>query len=93
MKRHIFFIGTLCNGGAERVVSILASQMARQGITVEILTYYDREDLIRQVERFLALSWEERKNMGLAGRAKVEKEFDRQIVIDQYLQEVQRIQA
>lgn len=43
MKRHIFFIGTLCNGGAERVVSILASQMARQGITVEILTYYDRE--------------------------------------------------
>lgn len=42
MKRHIFFIGTLCNGGAERVVSILAGQMAKQGLDVEILTYYDR---------------------------------------------------
>lgn len=42
MKRHIFFIGTLCNGGAERVVSILASHMAKQGIDVEVLTYYDR---------------------------------------------------
>lgn len=42
MKRHIFFIGTLCNGGAERVVSILASHMAKQGKDVEILTYYDR---------------------------------------------------
>ena len=42
MKRHIFFIGTLCNGGAERVVSILAGHMAKQGMDVEILTYYDR---------------------------------------------------
>ena len=42
MKQYLFFIGTLCNGGAERVVSILASQMAKQGMDVEILTYYDR---------------------------------------------------
>lgn len=42
-KRYIFFIGTLCNGGAERVVSILASKMAELGLEVEILTYYFRE--------------------------------------------------
>lgn len=42
MKRYVFFIGTLCNGGAERVVSVLASQMAKQGMPVEVLTYYDR---------------------------------------------------
>lgn len=42
MKRYIFFIGTLKNGGAERVVSILASCMAERGENVEILTYYDR---------------------------------------------------
>lgn len=48
----------------------------------------DSEDLIKQVEKFLALSWEERKKMGLAGRKKVEKEFDRNIVINKYLQEV-----
>ena len=50
----------------------------------------DSEDLIKQVEKFLALSWEERKNMGLAGRKKVEKEFDRSIVINKYLQEVEK---
>ncbi len=42
MKRHIFFIGTLRNGGAERVVSILASKLAEQGTETEILMYYDR---------------------------------------------------
>ena len=42
MKRYIFFIGTLRNGGAERVVSVLASQMAEQGLDVEILMYYDK---------------------------------------------------
>ena len=42
MKRHIFFIGTLRNGGAERVVSILASKMAEQGMDTEILMYYDK---------------------------------------------------
>lgn len=42
MKRYIFFIGTLRNGGAERVVSVLASQMAEQGVDVEVLMYYDK---------------------------------------------------
>lgn len=39
-KRYMFFIGTLCNGGAERVVSILASRMAEKGMDIEILKYY-----------------------------------------------------
>lgn len=42
MKRYIFFIGTLRNGGAERVVSVLASRMAEQGMDTEILMYYDK---------------------------------------------------
>lgn len=41
MKRYIFFIGTLCGGGAERVVATLSSCMAEQGMAVEVLTYYD----------------------------------------------------
>lgn len=46
----------------------------------------DSADLIEKIEMFLALSWEERKTMGLAGRAKVEREFDRRIVIKKYLE-------
>ena len=62
------------------------------GVNGYICKQNDSEDLTKQVEKFLSLSWEERKAMGLAGRKKVEKEFDRQIVIDKYLQEVKRVQ-
>ena len=49
----------------------------------------DSEDLIRKVEKFLALSHEQKMQMGLAGRAKVEREFDRQVVVDAYLKEME----
>lgn len=67
-------------------------EVIEDGVNGYLCKQNDSEDLIRQVEKFLALSWEERKAMGLAGRKKVEKEFDRQIVIDKYLQEVYRVQ-
>jgi galacturonosyltransferase len=33
---------------------------------------------------------EEHKAMGKAGRAKMEREYDRQIVVDAYLEEIER---
>ena len=66
-------------------------EVIEDGVNGYVCKQNDSADLIRQVEKFLALSWEERKNMGLAGRQKVEREFDRQIVIDKYLQEVHRV--
>lgn len=45
--------------------------------------------LIEAVEKFMLLSNDERKQMGLAGRAKVEKEFNRQIVVNKYMDEVE----
>ena len=41
MKKHMFFVGTLSSGGAERVISILTDKMVNKGFTVEILTYFD----------------------------------------------------
>lgn len=58
------------------------------GVNGFVCKQKDSEDLIKQIEKFLALSWEERKRMGLAGRKKVEKDFNRRIVINKYLQEV-----
>ncbi len=49
------------------------------------------QDLIEKIEEFLSLSWEQRKTMGLASRAKVEKEFDRQIVVEKYVNELNRL--
>lgn len=50
----------------------------------------DSDDLIGKIEEFLSLSWEERKAMGLAGRKKMENEFDRNLVINAYLKEIRR---
>ena len=44
--------------------------------------------LISCVEKFLVLSLKERIQMGLAGRKKVEREFDRQIVVSRYIKEL-----
>ena len=40
------------------------------------------------IEKFLALSYEEKKAMGKAGRDKIEREFNRQIVVDKYIEQV-----
>lgn len=43
------------------------------------------------VENFLTLSYEEKMQMGFAARKKVEKEFDRKIVVRSYLEEIRRL--
>ena len=48
----------------------------------------DSKDLINKIEKFLNLSIDEKQKMGIAGRRKVEREFDRQLVIEKYVAEV-----
>ncbi len=47
--------------------------------------------LVNAIRRFLKLSHEEKERMGLLGREKVVKEFSRQIVIDKYLKEIEKV--
>jgi len=61
------------------------------GVTGYLFETGSTEDLKDKVKKFLDLSFEEKVNMGLAGRAKVEREFDRQIVIDKYLDEIRKL--
>lgn len=58
------------------------------GVNGFVVRQQDSGDLIEKIEQFLSLSWEERRAMGLAGRAKVEREFDRQIVVEKYMAEL-----
>lgn len=46
------------------------------------------ESLKRKIEQFVLLSHEEQRSMGLAGRKKMEHEFDRNIVVNKYLKEL-----
>ncbi len=66
-------------------------EIVDDGVNGYIVKQRDSDDLIRRIEDFLTLSWENRRLMGLAGRAKVEKEFDRSIIIQKYLEVVQGV--
>lgn len=48
--------------------------------------------LVSAVEKILYMSFEDRKNMGLCGRDKVEKNFNRKLVINAYLKEISKLQ-
>lgn len=48
------------------------------------------EDLTNKVELFINLSHKVKSEMGCAARKKMEYEFDRKIIIDEYLKEIER---
>lgn len=49
------------------------------------------DSLIKAIEIFISLPYEEKKNMGLAARKKMEREFDRKQVVDTYLNVIEAI--
>ncbi|MCR5359799.1 MAG: glycosyltransferase family 4 protein [Thermoguttaceae bacterium] len=51
----------------------------------------DVDNLYRRLTEFLALPHEKRAAMGAAGRAKMEREFDRRQVNETYLEEIDRV--
>jgi len=58
-----------------------------------IVKQQDGYDVARKIENFINLPYEKKRQMGLNARKKVEKEFDRNIVIDAYMKEVNSIVA
>lgn len=60
-----------------------------EGVTGFLCKVRDAHDLSDKMVRMLDLSSVELENMGLAGRAKMEQEFDEKIVIDCYLKVIQ----
>ena len=59
------------------------------GVTGYLFEAGSSADLIDKAERFLALTKEEREKMGLLGHEKAAREFDRELVIQAYLREVE----
>lgn len=51
----------------------------------------DKQAFYEAVKRFLNLSYEERKEMGKRARKKIEQEFDRRIVVESYIEEMEKI--
>ena len=61
------------------------------GMTGILVKAKDYQSLIDGVERFLNLTDEQKKQMGVEGRKKVEREFDRQIVVKAYLDAIKKL--
>ena len=62
-----------------------------EGVNGFLIREKDTKDLIDKIEMFLSMSTNERERMGLAGRKIVENRFDRKIVIQKYIDEIDGI--
>ena len=60
------------------------------GITGYLFKTGDAKDLANKIETFIRLPFEDKVAMGRAGREKIEREFNRQIVINAYVNEVEK---
>lgn len=67
-------------------------EVVDNGINGYVVKERNSQDLIEKIELFLSKSFEERERMGLEGRKKVEREFNRQIVIEKYKLEMKSIE-
>lgn len=66
-------------------------EIVDNGISGFIVEQRNTQQLIEKVDDFIKLSYEQKKQMGLCGRRKVENEFDRNIVISAYLRAINSI--
>ena len=60
------------------------------GVNGYLCKVKDAYNLTEKVEQFVLLPYEQKVQMGLAARKKVEQEFDRNLVIDAYLNEIKK---
>lgn len=66
-------------------------EIVDDGVNGFIFRQKDCQDTIEKVEKFILMPYERKKAMGLAARKKVEKEFDRRMVVDAYIEAVKVI--
>lgn len=63
-------------------------EVVDDGINGYMIPQKNSEKLIEAIDRFMNLSYEEKRGMGLAARKKVEENFDRSIVVEAYMREI-----
>lgn len=90
-------MSNVCLEGAATGRPIIASDIPGcretfdEGISGYGFQAQDANALYATVERFIHTPWKQQEQMGLRGRKKMEREFDRQIVVNAYLEEIEKI--
>lgn len=67
-------------------------EIVDDGKTGYLIEEKNSKDLIDKIKKFINLDYEAKKKMGLSGREKVKKEFDRNIVVNAYISEIENTQ-
>lgn len=63
-------------------------EVVDDGVNGYMIPQKDIGMLIKSIQKFLKLSYDEKKEMGINARSKVEQKFDRKIVIEKYSREL-----
>ena len=63
-----------------------------EGVTGFGFQVKDADSLTAVIKKFVALPYEQKRAMGEAGRKKIEREFDRKIVIKKYLNQINSLE-
>lgn len=66
-------------------------EIVEDGVTGFLAEPQDLESLIRAIEKFISLDVSQRREMGIRAREKVEKDFDRKIVVEKYMDKIDEI--
>lgn len=64
-------------------------ETVNDGLTGFIVPIKNQDKLNEAIEKFIKLSFEEKKQMGINARKKIENEFDRKIVVQKYSEEIE----
>ena len=68
-------------------------EIVDDGVNGYIVKERDGYDVARKIEQFILLPYEKKREMGLMARRKVEREFDRNIIVKAYLDAIAAIKA
>ena len=63
------------------------------GVSGYLFPRGDAAALTDRIRHFISMPWDEKREMGLAGRRKMEREFDRRVVVDAYMEEIEKVAA
>lgn len=66
-------------------------EIVEDGVNGYLVKPQDGFDVARKIIQFIDLPYEKKREMGLAARRKVEQEFDRNIVVKAYLDEIKNL--
>jgi galacturonosyltransferase len=62
-----------------------------EGRTGFLFDVKNSDSLISVIQKFMNLNYEDKLEMGVLGRRKMESEFDREIVVNRYLEEIKKV--